>query len=123
MKLKVLFIELTYIRTLSSLNEIVYEMLKFLVFSVIMPLNNWNPIIRLESKTVRKIINEDGRFQVAATNNSQIFDKESVFCFHAIIAIQNPVYVFFIWINIIHNRLCIIRTARCEDINIPILGE
>lgn len=93
-----------------------------LVSFVIIERNDWNTIVDLEGKTVDAVVYYDHIFEVAAVEDSEIFDVVSFRCQAAVLTVESVFDELMVWINVVQDSISVHLVTGCEDNDLKVLG-
>ena len=68
-----------------------------------------------------KVVNHNYILERSVLNNSEIFDKEAILSLHTVFSMQKPENSLLRSVQIIDDRLCVVKSSSCKDIDVIIL--
>lgn len=98
-------------------------MKQLIIILLVFPLQNWYPILYIESEAMYIIIQQRNVLYLSILNQPLVLYEEPVLCKHTMIPTQYPAEVLLIWVKCIGHLKRIVLGRSCKDDDFEILGH
>ena len=82
----------------------------------------WDTIVHLVSKRNNRIIYYNYVFYISISNNSQIFNIDSVVRINTMLSVKSVLNNLPLRVKVVQTSICIILSSSCEHTNLIIFG-